>query len=195
MGKTAVHHLELRIRDLSQLFNSLDPTPFLNKDLDQEAEAYIETWARTISPKDRLHLTIHMDSAALHGDSQAVIEKAIHNHFTYRAELAQRDLSELLKEGRTALLIGLLFLSACLAVAQTLTQLFPGTWGSVLREGLFIVGWVAMWRPIEIFLYTWWPLVRKIAVYRNLSRIHVRVITQARDKTPGQPWHVTVRER
>ena len=38
-------HLELRVRELGQLFNSMDPTPFLNKDLDREAEAFIETWA------------------------------------------------------------------------------------------------------------------------------------------------------
>ena len=46
-----VHHLELRVRELGQLFNSMDPTPFLNKDLDREAEAFIETWALGLPPK------------------------------------------------------------------------------------------------------------------------------------------------
>ena len=40
-----MHHLELRVREIGQLFNSMDPTPFLNKDLDREAEAFIEIWA------------------------------------------------------------------------------------------------------------------------------------------------------
>ena len=43
----SVHHLDLRIRQMDQLFNSLDPTPFLNKDLDHDAEAFMETWAQT----------------------------------------------------------------------------------------------------------------------------------------------------
>jgi len=52
-----VHHLELRVRELGQLFNSMDPTPFLNKDLDREAEAFIETWALGLPPDCRLHIT------------------------------------------------------------------------------------------------------------------------------------------
>jgi hypothetical protein len=45
----------------------------------------------------------------------------------------------------------------------------------ILREGLIIGGWVAMWRPMEIFLYEWWPLLRKGRLYQKLSRMHVEV--------------------
>ena len=31
----------------------------------------------------------------------------------------------------------------------------------ILCEGLVIGGWVVMWRPIEVLLYDWWPLVQK----------------------------------
>ena len=31
----------------------------------------------------------------------------------------------------------------------------------VVEESLLIFGWVANWRPIEIFLYEWWPVVRR----------------------------------
>ena len=40
-----VHRLELRLRELAQLFNSLDPAPFLDRDLADDAEDYIESWA------------------------------------------------------------------------------------------------------------------------------------------------------
>lgn len=50
-----------------------------------------------------------------------------------------------------------------------------GTLPIVLREGLIIAGWVAMWRPMEIFLYEWWPLLRKGHLYQKLSRMHVEV--------------------
>jgi hypothetical protein len=45
----------------------------------------------------------------------------------------------------------------------------------VIREGLIIAGWVAMWRPMEIFLYEWWPLRRKGRLYQKLSRMHVEI--------------------
>jgi hypothetical protein len=30
--------------------------------------------------------------------------------------------------------------------------------GGIIRESLLIGGWVAMWRPMEILLYDWWPI-------------------------------------
>ena len=45
----------------------------------------------------------------------------------------------------------------------------------MLREGLIIAGWVAMWRPMEIFLYEWWPLLRTGQLYEKLSRMRVEV--------------------
>ena len=30
---------------------------------------------------------------------------------------------------------------------------------SFIKEGLILVGWVSMWKPINIFLYEWWPLI------------------------------------
>jgi hypothetical protein len=31
------HCIKLKLRDMSQLFNSMDPTPFIEKDLDDDA--------------------------------------------------------------------------------------------------------------------------------------------------------------
>jgi hypothetical protein len=33
-----------------------------------------------------------------------------------------------------------------------------------------------MWRPLQIFLYEWWPSVRRGRIFRNLAKASVRVI-------------------
>jgi len=43
------------------------------------------------------------------------------------------------------------------------------------RESLTIAGWVAMWRPMQIYLYDWWPVRRRGKLYQKLSRMHVDV--------------------
>jgi hypothetical protein len=43
----------------------------------------------------------------------------------------------------------------------------------VVEESLLIFGWVANWRPIEIFLYEWWPIVRRRNLYRRLAAAEV----------------------
>jgi hypothetical protein len=49
------------------------------------------------------------------------------------------------------------------------------TLSSFFKEGLTIAGWVAMWRPIEIYLYEWWPLRRRGQILDKLSRMAVEV--------------------
>lgn len=169
-----VHHLELRVRELMQLFNSLDPTPFLNKDLDREAEAFIENWAMEFPPDSRLHITIHVERLPADGDPSAIMSEAIHNYFIYKAGLVRHELRLLLKQGRASLLIGIGFVSACLIAADAIANRDNAS--AIARESLTIIGWVAMWKPMQIFLYEWWPLVRRVRVYMNLRRAHVHVL-------------------
>ena len=49
----------------------------------------------------------------------------------------------------------------------------------VLGEGLVIGGWVAMWRPIEILLYDWWPLRREIALRERLKDLTVELLADS----------------
>ena len=90
--------------------------------------------------------------------------------------LAKRGLRLLLIEGRTSLLIGLGFLALCLIGADLLAVFATNTFLRLLKESLLIGGRVAMWRPLQIFLYEWWPVVRRRRIYRNLGRASVHVI-------------------
>jgi hypothetical protein len=81
-----------------------------------------------------------------------------------------------MKRGRSSLLIGLLFLAACLAASKLLFGSHEGTWTNIARESLTIAGWVAMWRPMEIYLYDWWPLRGRGRIYRKLSQLPIEVV-------------------
>jgi hypothetical protein len=45
----------------------------------------------------------------------------------------------------------------------------------VLHESLSIGGWVAMWRPLEIFLYDWWPIRAEARRFDRLAVMPVRL--------------------
>jgi len=171
-----IHRLALRVREIAQLFNSMDPTPFLNKDLDPEAEDFIETWASGFAPGSRFHITIHVEQWSSDGDPSEMVTEAIHNHFSYKAERTRNTLKHLLQQGRTSLVIGLAFVTLWLIAADAIGELGTHTGVTIARESLTIVGWVAMWRPLQIFLYDWWPLLRQIRLYQKLSSAHIKVI-------------------
>jgi len=192
-----VHHLELRVRELGQLFNSMDPTPFLNKDLDREAEAFIETWAMAQGPNSRLHITVHLENLPVAGeiagtsDMDVLMSEAAPNFFNYKAGLARGELKQLLRQGRISLLIGLVFVMFCLFAADAIGEFGTGSGFTIARESLMIVGWVAMWRPLQIFLYDWWPLVRRIRVYKTLRHAQVRVVRGKQNLDAAQTTPVT----
>lgn len=170
------HSLDLRVRELDQLFNSLDPTPFLNKDLDRTCEAYIENWALSLPHDSHLQLAIHVERLASAGAAVDLVADAIHNYYGYKIALVQGELTQLLRLGRLSLAVGLGFVTTCLLLAEALTSILPGPAAKIAREALTIIGWVALWRPVQIFLYDWWPLKGRIKVFQNLRFARVSVV-------------------
>jgi len=175
-----VAQIRVHVALIDQLFNSIDPSPFHNRDLDLEADAYIIKSARECPPGTELTLVIHLDQAPHRTDKLEQVEQAIQAHFVASVQSTQAQLRDLFKRGRISLLIGLSFLSLSIA----LSQWFWGGPGAshldqILKESVVIGGWVAMWRPMEIFLYDWWPIASRIRLLQRLSRMAVKV------QTPG----------
>jgi hypothetical protein len=173
--KRAPHRIEIFVDKIEQLFNSMDPSPFHEKDLDHDAEEFIVSWAREYPRSDSLTLIVHLNQSAEPAGSQEVVERAVRNYFTDRGKLNRLEFKRLLKQGRTSPVIGLLFLTVCLLISELVFHQKPGTFSSLVRESLTIAGWVAMWRPMQIFLYDWWPLRHLGEIYEKLSRMQVEV--------------------
>jgi len=174
--------IELNVRDLSQLFNSMDPSPFHEKDLDHDAEEFIISWAQEFHRKEPLELVVHLEKFPAGREPKRLIEQAVHHYFAYRRRLNQLEFRRLMKQGRASLIVGLLFLASCLFMSEHLATYRPGTWLNVALQSLSIAGWVAMARPLEIYLYEWWPLRRRGTIFEKLSRIPVEVRKREENK-------------
>lgn len=166
--------IEVRLRELAQLFNSLDPSPFIDRDLDSDAEEFIVSWARELPHHGELELVIHL-AVPPEPARAAGAEEAVHHYFASRADIKRRELRQLFRRGRASLLIGVAFLAACFGLGVLLRPLLPAGWNEFVELGLHIVGWVAMWRPLEIYLYDWWPVRNDQRLFERLARMPVRL--------------------
>src|SRR5215813_1679436 len=168
--------IEVHVVELKQLFNSIDPSPFRTKDLDPKAEDFIVDWAKDLPRETELALVVDLDREAGLPDEAAILRDAIHEFFRQRAETYRRRLRELFRRGRTSLLIGLTVLAAAIALGDFLANLMKTSRiGEILRESLTIGGWVSMWRPLEVFLYDWWPIRNEARLSDRLAAMPVRV--------------------
>jgi hypothetical protein len=179
--------IELRLREVRQLFNHLDPAPFREKDLDPAAEAYIEDAVREIGAGQRARLVIHLPEPDFSSDEARSLRESIANYFGYRAQQAGIELGRLMRRALVNLAIGLLFLAACLWLRRTL--LAAGAY-ELLAEGLLIIGWVALWRPVEMFLYDWWPLLMRQRRFEAVARM--RVVLSSAEPVPARDVHDSV---
>ena len=165
--------IELRLNNVGQLFNTMDPSPFHERDLDHDAEEFILSWAREHGKNTELRIRIVLRQQEDISTSRHVID-SIHHYFETQATLSDRELKELFREGRISLLIGLAFVAATKTFSSFIPQ--EAVWAGFVSEGLNICGWVALWKPIEIHLYSWWPLRAHGKLLRRLSKCPVEVV-------------------
>ena len=164
--------IEIRLRELRQLFHHLDPAPFHEKDLDPAAEAYIEDAVREIGLRRPCRLVVHLPAAERESEDARTLPEAFRHYFEYRARQAQVEFRRLLGRGVASLLIGLAFMFACLSLRRWLAVVGND---AVLAEGLLLIGWVALWRPVEIFLYDWWPIRRQQRRFEFIAQMPVEI--------------------
>jgi hypothetical protein len=185
--------IQVHVAELKQLFNSIDPSPFRSKDLDPKAEEFIVGWARDMPLDAPLGLVVDLDRPAGLEDEAAVLRDAIHEFFLQRANAFRRRLRELFRVGRKSLVIGLIALAVATALGDFLASLMQGSRiGEILRESLTIGGWVSMWRPLEIFLYDWWPIRNEARLSDRLAAMPVRIryMNTAHPETWRSDWPV-----
>jgi hypothetical protein len=168
--------IQVHVAELRQLFHAIDPSPFREKDLDPAAEEFIVGWSKD-APRDApLALLVHLDRPAGPPDEAVRLRGAIHEFFTARAKRSTRQLRQLFQRGRISLLIALTFLGASIAIGDLFADWMNESHvGEIMREGLLICGWVAMWRPLEMFLYDWWPIRADARLFDRLAAMPVGI--------------------
>ena len=169
--------IEVHVTELQQLFNAIDPSPFRERDLDPNAEQFIVGWAREVPRDTELELAVYVDRLADPGAATETLRTAVREFFAYRSRTTRQDLSRRFRIGRISLVIGLAFLALAFGLGDLIANALSGRRvGELLRESLVIGGWVAMWRPLEVFLYDWWPIRSDARLFQRLSTMPVRIV-------------------
>ena len=168
--------IRVHVAELKQLFNAIDSSPFRERDLDPRAEEFIIESAREAQRDAPLALVVQLDRPAGLPEEPAALRDAVREYFRYRARVTRQRLRLLFRRGRISLLIGLAALAASIVLGDLIDGAMEGKrLGGVLRESLLIGGWVAMWKPLEVFLYDWWPIRAEARLHDRLSTMPVKI--------------------
>lgn len=175
-GQCKICVIELQLETVSGLFDPFDPFPLPSRDLSRSAEEFIVGWARDFPDRAPIRILIHLRSHDIGARGTADLRLALTNHFSQKVRMLAGDLSEMFRRGRLSLLIGTLVLAGCILGGRALAALFDREpISGIVSEGALILGWVANWRPMEIFLYDWWPIVARRRLYERLARAEIEL--------------------
>jgi hypothetical protein len=170
------NEIKIRVSAISQLFDPLDPSPMRERDIDVHTHKFLVGWARELPREAAFTIVVEAPKEETDKSEALAVGEAFANYFYSCADDEERDLRELFRIGWRSLLIGLVVLVFCLSGSQILAKRIQHTMiARVAEESLIIVGWVANWRSIEIYLYDWWPIRRRIALFRRIAAAPVVV--------------------
>jgi len=155
--------IELKLVRIEQLFNSFDPLALPRKgSRSRRRGLYRRLAARPCArhPGEDRRLSAGREPHGARGSDDAGRHPALFRLLPRRrapeiaAASARRPYVALARSG--------FFLFACIALRQIFFSAPASTFGEIVAEGLLILGWVAMWRPMETLLYDWWPVRRLV---------------------------------
>ncbi|WP_048068317.1 hypothetical protein [Methanoregula boonei] len=168
--------IEIKLNTVLQLFNSFDPAPFYEKELDTEAESYIVDTVQDFPTKTKFMIHIYLPAALAGTEEAKKIIPAIHNHFRYRMLVTERKFRARFRFGRYSLIIGLSFLAIALIASQIVATANDSFAAQLVSYALLITGWVAMWQPVTTLLYELWPILRRKRVYEKISTMEIEIL-------------------
>ncbi|MCZ0862544.1 hypothetical protein [Methanocorpusculum vombati] len=169
--------IDVHISSMDQFYNLLDPSPEEEKDLDEETETYIRNAVEDLTPDERkrarivLYLSPHLYQ---NSSTRKNMERAVTANFAYRLYHENRKYAFALERGRRYLLRGLIFLVLCLVISSVFTRIFEeNDVNLALAQSFVIIGWVALWKPVEFYLYDRRDLLDDLAVLEALTAMPV----------------------
>lgn len=166
--------IELSIKNADYLFDNRDPAPFRDKDLDEDAAKYIVTSLRELPEDEESVLKLYITQPRTSLDNENILKESIRRYFEYESEIKRIERNHIIKQALRALKIGLTFLFVFIYSSSFLKN-SSGIFYKYLEEGLHLLGWVSMWKPIYYTLYEWWPAHDEMKLLRRASELEIEI--------------------
>jgi len=170
----SVQEIILHIHKINELLNSPGAV-FRKRTLNSDTEEFIVEEAEGLSRSSIFKMIIHLKISEEKYKEE--IAPAIHRHFCYRKEQSQKIFKRTLNYGWRNLMIAIVLLGVIYTILEISIHIAPNN-GVVkfIRESFVILGWVVVWRPMELLLYDWYPIKRDIKIFSKLEKCSIQIV-------------------
>jgi len=165
--------ISLTILDINELLH-LPISLYRKRTLESDAAEFIVQEAEALHRNDEINIIINLSLSEVKYKDD--ISPAIHKHFCYLKVLSQKKFRQTLRYGWRMLLIALVLLTVIFSLSEIALYFMPDNSAVVfIRESFIILSWVALWRPLDLLLYDWYPIKVNTDLYNRLEHCTVEV--------------------
>ncbi|MHC1781704.1 MAG: hypothetical protein AB9891_02890 [Anaerolineaceae bacterium] len=172
MKPSQLNEIKIYLKEVNHLFTPPEFDPFANPLIFTSGLEAAANEINMASRRSQHRLVLFLPGEKITPDLEQTIRQALDNYCSHKLEESRREVSLLRWEGFEALQTGLVFMAVCLFISLYVSkqEVIPEYLQTFVGQGLSVVGWVSMWKPIDIFLYQWWPHWQSRFVYDKIKR-------------------------
>lgn len=168
--------ITVALESVEELFTAPVPDPFVGRFEHTTGADRILATARRSRPRQEKQAVVLRTSRRTRY-SEREVTAALAGYWRSRIADVEEARRKIWNRGFKELAVGALFLAACLALSASLSTVdWQAEWvGQFITEGLVIVGWIALWHPVDMLLFEPWPLNADLRAMRRLAKAPVRI--------------------
>ena len=177
------------LNSISDFLRAPKPSdPFSENEMLYTGESAVERMKRQLRPgplPPTLHITLLLPANQITPDLPQKVRSALDRFCLSIIQDNQNEQRLKRFKGLRASIQGLIFLAVCLFISALFASHFlsfiPPFLDGVFSEGFNIIGWIALWHPVEGFLYDNAPLKHENDLLHLLQR--ASIVIQPSPKT------------
>lgn len=181
--KKLTRNLTIKVNNIHDILIAPTQDPLSEYDYIQSGEAALPRAIRYINPKEYKHIsqiTICLPSVGKEEKGLNKIRHIIQHYLNFQLKEDHRKMMVFKHNTARIFRNAIIFLIICMAIVtligmESFLPNLPPLMRSVLVEGFTVVGWVIMWRPIELILNRWTELKIESQIYQQLLKANIKI--------------------
>lgn len=162
--------IELSLDDYEEVYDQWDPAPFRKRFIEEEFNEFIITSAEDIPYKYNLVIVLHLPESEKDPRKEKSVISAYENFYHYAAAKEKRNWLRLRKKTLMYFVLSIILLGIGYFYLNETDQVIL----NVIREGIFIGGWVFLWEAITNIFLTGHEQKNTMKLYKRLYLSEIR---------------------
>lgn len=168
--KEKAYRIEVSLDAYEDVYDEWDPSPFKKRDIEDEFDDFIMDSSSDIPPRFNLMIDLYLPSEVKNAVKEKLLMEAYDNFYRFKYRRALKERQSLSKKVIANFVLAVIFLFIGYFYEPGIDSIFL----MIIKEGLFIGGWVFLWEVFTLIFITLVEENRALKAIHRLVNVKIR---------------------